>query len=201
MTPSINTDSTDADRTRWTDLSEFQQQTIMAIVAHEDEHENPPYGLRIKKDLEAVYESNVNHGRLYPNLDDLVELGLVEKSELDRRTNAYASTVEARTLLCDAAERMADVAGLDVSKPVATDGGRDSDFFDLDGETEIHVECTTPRAEPDLCDGWDETIALDEPAYIDDDERVHFPGFEWQCPDCGNPHNFVVNGVEVSNLV
>ncbi|SDM50749.1 hypothetical protein SAMN04487949_1896 [Halogranum gelatinilyticum] len=82
------------------------------------------------------------------------------------------------------------------------DGGRDEyDFFDLEGETEIDVRCTTPCGAPDLCDGWNETVELDEPAYIDENERVHFPGFEWQCPECGNPYEFVVNGVEVSNLV
>lgn len=50
------------------------------------------YGLRIKRILEDHYGSEVNHGRLYPNLDELVELGLVEKSKLDKRTNNYALT-------------------------------------------------------------------------------------------------------------
>ena len=31
-------------------------------------------------------------GRLYPNLDTLVEKGLVEKGEKDRRTNVYTVT-------------------------------------------------------------------------------------------------------------
>ncbi|MFC7325940.1 helix-turn-helix transcriptional regulator, partial [Halorubrum rutilum] len=31
-------------------------------------------------------------GRLYPNLDTLVEKGLVEKSQRDKRTNEYATT-------------------------------------------------------------------------------------------------------------
>jgi DNA-binding PadR family transcriptional regulator len=43
----------------------------------------------------------VNHGRLYPNLDDLVEMGLVEKSELDKRTNQYALTDEGYQALLD----------------------------------------------------------------------------------------------------
>jgi DNA-binding PadR family transcriptional regulator len=34
----------------------------------------------------------IHHGRLYPNLDTLVEKGLVEKGELDRRTNYYTLT-------------------------------------------------------------------------------------------------------------
>ena len=68
------------------DLTAFQQ-NILVILSEE-----PRYGLAIKRELEAYYDSEVNHGRLYPNLDDLVEMGLVEKSELDKRTNQYALT-------------------------------------------------------------------------------------------------------------
>lgn len=68
------------------DLTAFQQ-NILVILSEEAR-----YGLAIKRELEQYYGSEVNHGRLYPNLDDLVEMGLVEKSELDKRTNQYALT-------------------------------------------------------------------------------------------------------------
>jgi len=68
------------------ELTAFQQ-NILTILAEEAR-----YGLAIKRDLETYYNSEVNHGRLYPNLDELVEMGLVEKSELDKRTNQYALT-------------------------------------------------------------------------------------------------------------
>jgi DNA-binding PadR family transcriptional regulator len=68
------------------DLSAFQR-NILVIIA-----EQARYGLAIKGELEDYYESTVNHGRLYPNLDTLVEKGLVEKSQRDRRTNEYALT-------------------------------------------------------------------------------------------------------------
>jgi DNA-binding PadR family transcriptional regulator len=70
------------------ELTAFQQ-NILTILAEE-----PRYGLAIKRDLETYYDSEVNHGRLYPNLDDLVEMGLVEKGELDKRTNEYSLTEE-----------------------------------------------------------------------------------------------------------
>lgn len=70
------------------ELTAFQQ-NILTILA-----EKPRYGLAIKRELETYYDSDVNHGRLYPNLDDLVEMGLVEKSELDKRTNQYSLTDE-----------------------------------------------------------------------------------------------------------
>ena len=68
------------------ELTAFQQ-NILVILAEEAR-----YGLAIKRELEEYYGEEVNHGRLYPNLDDLVEMGLVEKSELDKRTNQYALT-------------------------------------------------------------------------------------------------------------
>ena len=68
------------------DLTAFQN-NILVILAKE-----PMYGLAIKRELEEYYGTEVNHGRLYPNLDELVELGLIEKSELDKRTNQYELT-------------------------------------------------------------------------------------------------------------
>ncbi|MDZ7747272.1 MAG: PadR family transcriptional regulator [Halobacteriales archaeon] len=68
------------------ELTAFQR-NILTILAEEAR-----YGLAIKRELEAYYGTEVNHGRLYPNLDDLVELDLVEKSELDKRTNQYELT-------------------------------------------------------------------------------------------------------------
>ena len=68
------------------DLTAFQH-NILVILAEE-----PMYGLAIKRQLEEYYGTEVNHGRLYPNLDRLVDMGLVEKSELDKRTNQYELT-------------------------------------------------------------------------------------------------------------
>ncbi|GAA0540693.1 PadR family transcriptional regulator [Halorubrum ejinorense] len=49
-----------------------------------------PHGLAIKDELEEYYASEINPGQLYPNLDALIEKGLVEKSQKDGRTNEYA---------------------------------------------------------------------------------------------------------------
>ena len=55
-----------------------------------------PHGLAIKDELENYYESEINHGRLYPNLDTLVDKGLLEKGSKDRRTNFYTVTRRGR---------------------------------------------------------------------------------------------------------
>lgn len=69
------------------DLTKFQRDLLYVVSGFEE-----PYGLEIKGELESYYESDINHGRLYPNLDALVEKGLVEKGQKDRRTNSYSLT-------------------------------------------------------------------------------------------------------------
>ena len=69
------------------DLTAFQRD-ILLVIAGNDE----PHGLAIKEALDDYYSEDINHGRLYPNLDTLVEKGLVEKGEKDRRTNEYELT-------------------------------------------------------------------------------------------------------------
>lgn len=69
------------------DLTGFQRD-LLYVVAGLDE----PHGLAIKDELEEYYEKEIHHGRLYPNLDTIVDKGLVEKGQLDRRTNYYTLT-------------------------------------------------------------------------------------------------------------
>jgi PadR family transcriptional regulator PadR len=69
------------------DLTGFQRD-LLYVAASKDE----PHGLALKDELEQYYESQIYHGRLYPNLDTLVEKGLIEKGQLDRRTNYYQVT-------------------------------------------------------------------------------------------------------------
>lgn len=89
-----------------TDLTAFQQY-ILAIVAEEAR-----YGLAIKGELDAHLGEKVNHGRLYPNLDKLEQLGLIEISALDKRTNEYAITDAGRDLIEAHARWFQDRLGL-----------------------------------------------------------------------------------------
>lgn len=68
------------------------------------------YGLAIKRSLEDYYGEEVNRGRLYPNLDDLVDAGLVEKSERDKRTNEYGLTAKGKELVRRDAQRRHHIA-------------------------------------------------------------------------------------------
>ena len=73
------------------DLTGFQRDLLYVIGGLDQ-----PHGLAIKDELEEYYEKEIHHGRLYPNLDALVEKGLVEKSKKDRRTNEYRLTNRGR---------------------------------------------------------------------------------------------------------
>ena len=69
------------------DLTGFQRDLLYVVAGLDG-----PHGLAIKEELEQYYDGEIHHGRLYPNLDQLVDKGLVEKGELDQRTNYYQLT-------------------------------------------------------------------------------------------------------------
>lgn len=72
------------------ELTEFQKNIVNVLVGGDK------YGLAIKRELEEYYDDEVSHGRLYPNLDRLVNSDYVEKKPRDERTNEYRLTEEAR---------------------------------------------------------------------------------------------------------
>lgn len=61
------------------DLTDFQRDLLYVIAGRED-----PHGLALKDEFDDYYEKEIQHDRLYPNIDMLVEKGFVEKGEQDR---------------------------------------------------------------------------------------------------------------------
>jgi len=78
------------------ELTAFQRDILYCIADL-----NEPYGLGIKRALEEAGRKEVNHGRLYPNLDTLIEKGYLSKSTIDKRTNSYELTTKGMELLAD----------------------------------------------------------------------------------------------------
>ena len=76
------------------ELTAFQRDLLFVIAGFDGET-----GLFIKEELESYYGETINHGRLYPNLDTLVEKGFIEKLATDGRSNAYTVTNEGMRLL------------------------------------------------------------------------------------------------------
>ena len=81
------------------ELNGFQRDLLYCIAGLDGS-----YGLGIKRAVEDYGDTEINHGRLYPNLDTLVEEGYVEKGSIDDRTNSYELTSEGRALLADRRE-------------------------------------------------------------------------------------------------
>lgn len=73
------------------DLTAFQRDLLYTIAGHDE-----PHGLAIKDELENYYEGEIHPGRLYPNLDTIVDKGLVDKGKVDRRTNSYRLTARGK---------------------------------------------------------------------------------------------------------
>ncbi|ACM58837.1 helix-turn-helix transcriptional regulator [Halorubrum lacusprofundi] len=69
------------------ELTGFQRDLLYCVAAL-----NEPSGLEIGSELSEYSSTEVNHGRLYPNLNDLIEEGLLSKEEKDGRTNLYELT-------------------------------------------------------------------------------------------------------------
>ncbi len=68
-------------------LTRFRRDCLVAIAGLDG-----PKRLEFKGELDGYYQGDTDHGRLYPNLDTLVDEGLVEKGRHDERTNEYALT-------------------------------------------------------------------------------------------------------------
>jgi hypothetical protein len=96
-----------------TDLTAFQTNILFVLRGcqrgrYDGRAPAGAMGLAIKDILETDewLGEEVNHGRLYPNLDTLVEHGLVEKSELDKRTNHYELTDNGTTVIAEQLQRL-----------------------------------------------------------------------------------------------
>lgn len=81
-----------------TDLTTFQIDA-MTVLARLEQSLTAVKGLAIKDGLNDIYGDEVHHGRLYTNLDELADEGLIEKGTIDRRTNSYRVTSRGFELL------------------------------------------------------------------------------------------------------
>jgi len=75
-------------------ITGFQRDLLYVIAGLQS-----PHGLAIKEEIDPYVDGEVQQGRLYPNLDTLVESGLVEKGTRDQRTNYYELTDAGRAAL------------------------------------------------------------------------------------------------------
>ena len=73
------------------------QRDVLYVVAGLEE----PHGLASKAGLDTYYPPEIYQGGLYPNLDTLVEEGLVGKASHNDRTNAHTVTERGKLVIAD----------------------------------------------------------------------------------------------------
>lgn len=82
-----NSVNDDIESAEFADLTAFERDILIVTSGLDD-----PKGLDIRRELNEYYDEEVHHGRLYPNLDDLNESGLLAKFEINQRSNGYRLT-------------------------------------------------------------------------------------------------------------
>lgn len=78
------------------ELTGFQRDLVVVIAGI---GQTRPSGRTIRRALERLWETEVNESRVYQNLTELRDRGLVASRPLDGRTNGYAVTADGRALL------------------------------------------------------------------------------------------------------
>jgi DNA-binding PadR family transcriptional regulator len=81
------------------DRTAFQRDTLFVISGLDE-----PNGVEIRRELEQSQCRSILPGRIYTNLDELVEDGLVRKHDLNGRSNTYRLTAEGERVLAELLE-------------------------------------------------------------------------------------------------
>jgi len=76
------------------DLRGFQRDLLFVVRGLVE-----PNGQEIRRELEQTLGAEVQQSRLYSNLNDLIDAGLLEKSQLNGRTNRYTLTREGERVI------------------------------------------------------------------------------------------------------
>jgi len=178
-------DASTTDDLEWHALTGFKRDILEAIAALQHEGETP-YGLGIMNRMEIRFGyPEINHGRLYPNLDELVESGLVRKYEIDSRTNGYKLTTEGRSLLRHHAGQLDEILE-DAGARVATDGGLPvPEILDV-VDAPANTQCQVLRGgdDPEWCEADAEYLFVYDSRPRDQEPS---PSNLLACADCFTP--------------
>lgn len=100
------------------ELTRFQRDLLRAAAVC-----GPSSGQTIKRQVMDWYDREITHGQLYPNIDTLVQAGLLSKGQIDRRTNEYRLTTAGFTYVDRLAGRWQDAADAARDRRKVTAGG------------------------------------------------------------------------------
>ena len=118
---------------RWFGLTGFERDLLVEIYQMDQ-----PSGQDIRGRMKAEHNEDVDHGRLYPNLNDLVDVGLLDKGEQNLRSNYYEVTNDGKRLVEDTIRYFESIRA---TSRVADDGGREQtavDVVQLEARVDAH---------------------------------------------------------------
>lgn len=78
------------------DLTAFQRGALVVIAKGDGLS-----GVQVTERLEALRPETIHHGRVYPNLNDLAEKGLVNKQAVNAREDSYTVSTRGRRELSE----------------------------------------------------------------------------------------------------
>ena len=87
----------------------FRYEILAALNSLHDQPSGQEVRRHIERHNSPESTDDVNRSRLYPNLDKLVDDGLLKKGEQDRRTNYYVLTDAGRDQLAARAALFSEV--------------------------------------------------------------------------------------------
>lgn len=135
-------DEKTSELSEYADLTEFQRDVLIVVAGLSE-----PHGLKIKEELEKYYPDTVHHGRLYPNLDTLEQKDLVEKFEIDSRSNGYRLTTRGANLLEKRQRWLSNRIGIGIDdqmgkdkKPQSNDKNSDAEGFQFGPSPESAID-------------------------------------------------------------
>jgi DNA-binding PadR family transcriptional regulator len=116
LAESAETVSEDRVAVPWGDLNGFRREIVKAVGRIEADGEDA-YGRLIKSDIERVIGGEVTHGRLYPNIDDVVEYGYCERDRcgIDNRTHQISLTPAGRAAIVQELHQLAEAASVRIA--------------------------------------------------------------------------------------
>ncbi|SEO72827.1 HNH endonuclease [Halorientalis persicus] len=106
------------------DLTAFQRDVLVELAKSQVSPEQT-YGLRLKERVGEYYGREISHAQIYTNLDKLVDRGLVEKGDIDRRTHSYELTDAGYDVLVSHHDRLASAINEVSGQTIPLAGGDD----------------------------------------------------------------------------
>jgi hypothetical protein len=96
--PDVPHDQLQRRPTQWYDCPSVQRDLLLAIITHK-RFQECPHGLALREWLDARYPRELPQSSVVVNLDELADVGLIDRSPVSEHRTAYRLTAQSRACL------------------------------------------------------------------------------------------------------